>query len=160
MNYPDYVILNGTNKDDFTDYRPGLQAADENKVRSPLADLGLGKKEIREIAKYLEIPYWNKPASPCLSSRVPYGEKITSEKLFQIEKAEEVLNKFGFNNVRVRHFGAKCKIEVPTDQIEKLSVEIEDIISNIKKLGFSECIIDEEGLISGKLNNVLNLNND
>jgi len=157
--YAGYTILNGTNKDDFSDYRPGMKAADENEVKSPLAELDMGKDEIRKLAKYFGIPIWDKPSSPCLSSRIPYGDAITAGKLSQIEKAEGILNDFGFNDVRVRHYEAGCKIEVPVAQIENLKKMTNQIIPIIKELGFNECIIDEEGLISGKLNNALNLNN-
>ncbi len=155
-----FIILNGTNKDDLTDYRPGLQAANENGIRTPLAELELGKKEIRDLAKYFGIPFWNKPASPCLSSRIPYGKEVTSSKLRQIEKAENILNGFGFNNVRVRHFESTCKIEVPLSQLNLLKNYSEAIFLRLKEIGFIECIIEEDGLVSGKLNAVLNFNND
>ncbi len=156
--YPGYTVLNGTNKDDFSDYRPGMQAADENGVRSPLADLGIGKTEIRQLAKHFGIPFWDKPASPCLSSRIPYGDSITVNKLEQIEKAEGYLNELGFRNVRVRHFGNACKIEVPVSEIDLLEGYFTEIENKMKDLGFDSCILDEEGLVSGKLNAVLNLN--
>ncbi|RLD66050.1 MAG: ATP-dependent sacrificial sulfur transferase LarE, partial [Bacteroidetes bacterium] len=93
--YPDFVILNGTNKDDLGDYRPGLKAANENMIKSPLAELGITKQDIREIAKYVGISIWDKPSSPCLSSRIPYNKPITAVKLAQIEKTEAILNDFG-----------------------------------------------------------------
>lgn len=155
--YPNFVVLNGTNKDDFSDYRPGLQAADENKIKSPLAELDITKKQIREIAKEFGISIWDKPSSPCLSSRIPYGSIITSKKLTQVEKAEEVLNKMGYINVRVRHYGETCRIEVPLNQITNLKKDFAQIRIQINKLGFNECFIDEEGLISGKLNRQLNI---
>ncbi len=155
--YPDFTVLNGTNNDDYTDYRPGLQAADENLVRSPLAELGIGKSEIRSLAKEFGIPFWNKPASPCLSSRIPYGALITAKKLKQIEKAEEYLNVFGFQNVRVRHYGKSCKIEVPVEDLPLLKDHFKQIERQIKTLGFTSCIIDDEGFISGKMNFALNL---
>lgn len=158
-NYPDFVVLNGTNKDDLSDYRPGLVAANEHDVRSPLAELGLTKADIRKLAKYFEIPFWNKPASPCLSSRIPYGSKVSAEKLRQIEKAEGVLNDFGFKDVRVRHYENTCKIEVPLKQMDLLKEYSDEIFTLINKIGFDTCSIDEEGLVSGKLNNVLKLNN-
>jgi len=157
--YPGYIVLNGTNKDDFSDYRPGMQAADENGVRSPLADLGLGKTEIRKLAKEFGIHFWAKPASPCLSSRIPYGNPVTVLKLDQIEKAENYLNKLGFKNVRVRHYDEICKIEVPVDDLMLLKEHFVKIERKVKDLGFTTCILDEEGLVSGKLNKVLNLNN-
>ena len=153
--YPKFTVLNGTNKDDASDYRPGLQAASENEVRSPLAELGITKNEVREMAKEFGIPFWDKPASPCLSSRIPYGSEVTKTKLQQIENAETILNESGFNQVRVRHFGKMCKIEVPVIQLEELIGCFNEISSKIKKLGFSECQIDNEGLVSGKLNRLI-----
>ena len=91
------------------DYRPGLQAAREHKVHTPLADCGLNKQDVRDIAKYLDLPNWDKPASPCLSSRVPYGNSITEAKLRQIEAAEGILNAYGFEDVRVRHYGSEAR---------------------------------------------------
>ncbi len=157
--YPSFTVLNGTNKDDFSDYRPGMQAADENGVRSPLADLGIGKSEIRELAKQFGIPFWDKPASPCLSSRIPYGNAITVNKLEQIEKAEGYLNDLGFKNVRVRHYEDVCKIEVPESELDLLKGQFYKIENKMIDLGFKSCEIDEEGFVSGKLNQVLNLNN-
>ncbi len=154
--YPGFVILNGTNKDDYSDYRPGLQAADENMIKSPLAELGITKQNIREIAKHFGINIWDKPSSPCLSSRIPYNKVITPIKLAQIEKAEAILNDFGYNNVRARHYDDMCRIEVPVLQIPALKKDMSMILPLIKELGFNQCIIDDEGLISGKLNSVLN----
>ena len=111
--YPGTDILNGQNYDDLGDYRPGIKAATEYKVLKPLADCDFTKIDIREMARYFELPTWDKPASPCLSSRIPYGQEVTVEKLQQIEEAENMLNAIGFDEVRVRHYGAKAKIEVP-----------------------------------------------
>jgi uncharacterized protein len=158
-NYPGYVILNGTNKDDFTDYRPGLRVASEFEIRSPLAECGLGKQEVRELANHYGLPNWDKPASPCLSSRVPYGQRITIEKLQQIESAEQILNNHGFPEARVRHFGEEASIEVPESQISELKKILPSIEDSIKILGFRVCEIDEEGLVSGKLNRQLTLEN-
>ena len=155
--YPGYSILNGTNIDDLGDYRPGLEAAKENQILSPLVDCSIDKQKVREIAKYFHLPNWEKPASPCLSSRVPYGELITLDKLNQVEKAEDILNKYGFIDVRVRHYGNTAKIEVPEYQVEKLKNHFNEIEHKISNLGFERCIIDEEGLVSGKLNRALNL---
>jgi len=157
--YPNFNVLNGTNKDDLGDYRPGLIAAKEHDIRSPLAELGLCKSDIRTLANYFNIPFWDKPASPCLSSRIPYGSKVSIKKLGQIEKAESVLNKFGFNEVRVRHYESTCKIEVPQKQLNLLKEYTDEIFPLLKEIGFKTCSIDEEGLISGKLNNALKLNN-
>lgn len=150
--YPGYTVLNGTNVDDFGDYRPGLQAAKEFEVRSPLAECGLTKDDIRAMALYFGLPNWNKPASPCLSSRIPYGNHITETKLKQVEGAEDILHHYGFPDVRVRHYGEEARIEVPADMVEKLEAHFEPIAKAIKKLGFEHCTVDREGLVSGKLN--------
>ncbi|MCG2462217.1 ATP-dependent sacrificial sulfur transferase LarE [Flavobacteriaceae bacterium F89] len=157
IKYPGFVVLNGTNKDDFSDYRPGLIAADQHRVRSPLSDLGLGKDDVRRLAKHFGIPFWNKPASPCLSSRIPYGNKVTGNKLDQIERAEGILNDFSFHDVRVRHYEKYCRIEVPLSELERLKFLSTSIIPLILKLGFKECVIEEKGLVSGNLNKVLNV---
>ena len=150
--YPGYYLLNGTNQDDLGDYRPGLQAAQNHKVHSPLSDCGIGKKEVRLLAKHFELPVWDKPSSPCLSSRIPYGQEVTAEKLQQIEKAETLLNQLGFEEVRVRHFGAEARIEVPAYELEKLRPLKTKIQLAFSELGFETAVIDTEGLVSGKLN--------
>ncbi len=157
--HPNYVVLNGTNRDDLGDYRPGLIAAIENGVRSPLVELGINKDQVRSLAKHFGIPFWDKPSSPCLSSRIPYGNMVSMIKLEQIEKAEGILNGFGFNDVRVRHFDETCKIEVPLTQLDLLRDLSSRIIPLLRDLGFNNCIIEEEGLISGNLNRMLNLPN-
>ncbi len=153
--FPDHVILNGTNVDDLGDYRPGLVAAKENEIRSPLVECNVGKDELRMIAKELGLEVWNKPASPCLSSRIPYGEPITIEKLNRIEAAEELLFKLGFEDSRVRHYGENASIEVPEVALNRLIEMGEFPIEKIRKIGFNKVKIDTEGLISGKLNRVL-----
>ena len=153
--YPGTDILNGQNFDDLGDYRPGIKAAKEYKVLKPLADCNFTKINIREMAQHFNLPTWDKPASPCLSSRIPYGQEVTVEKLRQIEDAENMLNSLGFNEVRVRHFGDRAKVEVPANQLEKLNMYKETITKNILDIGFENCEIDEEGLVSGKLNRAI-----
>ncbi|NND34586.1 MAG: ATP-dependent sacrificial sulfur transferase LarE [Saprospiraceae bacterium] len=153
--YPGYSLLNGTNLDDFQDYRPGLKAATEHEILSPLADCHLTKEDVRALAKHFGLPNWNKPASPCLSSRVPYGEFITPYKLKQIEDAESILNDLGFDEVRVRHYGSEAKIEVPPSELDRLKSCQSEILDAFKAIGFETCRVDEEGLVSGKLNRVL-----
>lgn len=150
--YPDFPVLNGTNTDDYGDYRPGIKAAAEYEVLSPLAECGITKDEIREIARYFELPNWNKPASPCLSSRIPYTHSITKKKLVEIEQAEDLLNSFGFEEVRVRHYGDHGKIEVRREEIPRLLEMKARVVEKIREIGFPEVVIDEEGLVSGKLN--------
>ena len=156
MNYPGFEILSGTNYDDLGDYRPGIDAAQKNLVLSPLVECKIAKEEVREIAKYFNLPNWNKPASPCLSSRIPYNHAVTPEKLKQIEAAEEILNSYGFEDVRVRHYGTYGKIEVRHDDLEKLQSVKDIVISEIRAIGFERVEIDPEGLVSGKMNRILN----
>ena len=150
--YPGFPVLNGTNADDHGDYRPGMKAADKYMVLSPLADCGITKEEIREIARHFELPNWNKPASPCLSSRIPYTHSITKKKLVEIEQAENLLNSFGFEDVRVRHYGDHGRIEVRSEEIPRLLEMQSSLVEKIREIGFPEVVIDEEGLVSGKLN--------
>lgn len=153
--YPDFDVLSGTNYDDLGDYRPGIDAAQKNLVISPLIDCKVSKDEIREIARHFNLPNWNKPASPCLSSRIPYNQAVTLEKLRQIEAAEDILNSYGFEDVRVRHFGTFGRIEVQKDDLDKLLAIKDKVYSDIKNLGFARVEIDDEGLVSGKMNRVL-----
>ena len=153
--YPEFDVLSGTNYDDLGDYRPGLQAASKYKVLSPMVDCNLSKDELRQIAKHFELPNWDKPASPCLSSRIPYNHQITREKLRQVEDAENILNDFGFKDVRVRHYGTYGQIEVKKEELEKLLLVENEVLNKIKNVGFAELKIDREGLVSGKLNRVL-----
>lgn len=153
--YPDFDVLSGTNRDDLGDYRPGLQAATEYKVLSPMVDCKVSKDELRQIAKHFGLPNWDKPSSPCLSSRVPYNHEITREKLQQIEDAESILNAYGFNDVRVRHYGTYGKIEVRKDELEKLLLVENEVVEKIRNVGFADLQIDREGLVSGKLNRVI-----
>ena len=153
--YPSASVLNGQNFDDLGDYRPGIKAAAEFKVLKPLAECNFSKNDIREMAKHFGLATWDKPASPCLSSRIPYGQEVTVEKLQQIEAAEEMLNSLGFADVRVRHYGDKAKIEVPANQLSILQENRTAIEKNIMNIGFEKCEIDEEGLVSGKLNRAI-----
>lgn len=153
--FPDFDILSGTNYNDLGDYRPGIDAAHKNEVSAPLVDCKVTKDEIREIARHFNLPNWNKPASPCLSSRIPYNQAVTLEKLQQIEAAEDILNSFGFEDVRVRHYGTFGKIEVQKDDLEKLMSIKDMVVSKIEAVGFDRIEIDEEGLVSGKMNRAL-----
>ncbi len=153
--YPEFDVLSGTNRDDLGDYRPGLQAAARYKVLSPMVDCRVAKDEIRQIALHFNLPNWNKPASPCLSSRIPYHHVITNEKLRQVEAAENILNEYGFSDVRVRHYGTYGQIEVQKGELEKLRLVEDEVIGKILALGFNELKIDREGLVSGKLNRVI-----
>jgi uncharacterized protein len=147
-----YIVLNGNNYSDFGDYRPGHKAADEYRVLSPLAECKFTKEDIREVSRWYGLPNWDKPASPCLSSRFPYGEHITVKKLKMVEQAEDLLNELGFDEVRVRIIGNSACIEVPSDRISELKNLADKIDTKIKTLGFVTSTIDEEGFVSGKLN--------
>ncbi|MGW8314655.1 MAG: ATP-dependent sacrificial sulfur transferase LarE, partial [Bacteroidales bacterium] len=129
--YPGFPVLNGTNADDYSDYRPGLKAAKQYEVLSPLADCQVNKEEIREIARYFGLPNWDKPASPCLSSRIPYNHPITRKKLVEIELAEDLLNQFGFEDVRVRHYGDHGRIEVRKEDMPRLIQVKEEVTEGI-----------------------------
>lgn len=153
--FPGYVALNGTNTDDLGDYRPGLKAAANHHTHSPLAECGVDKRAVRAIAKRFNLPNWDKPASPCLSSRIPYGESVTREKLSQIESAEAVLAAYGFTDARVRHLGSDARVEVPQSQLDELHRHWPKIEQAIRGLGFKNSAVDEEGLVSGKLNRAI-----
>lgn len=154
--YPGFEVLSGTNADDLGDYRPGINAAKEHQVLSPMVDCGVTKEELRQIAKHFNLPNWNKPASPCLSSRIPYNQSVTAEKLKQVELAEDLLNSYGFDDVRVRHYESLAKIEVKKEDLDKLHTVQGEVIEKIKAFGFESCVIDEEGFVSGKMNRVIN----
>lgn len=153
--YPTYKVLSGTNFDDLGDYRPGINAAQKNAVLSPMVECKINKNDIREIARFYGLPNWDKPASPCLSSRIPYNQTVTREKLKQVELAEDILNEFGFEDVRVRHYGNYGKIEVHAEDLNRLKSMQDEVVTKITALGFERCEIDEEGLVSGKLNRVI-----
>jgi pyridinium-3,5-biscarboxylic acid mononucleotide sulfurtransferase len=155
LGYP--YVVDGVNADDLQDYRPGIQAAKERGARSPLAELGISKMEVREIAKSIGLPWWNKPAQPCLSSRFPYGEEITIPKLNRVGRAEIYLRKLGYENVRVRSSGDTAKIELPADLIQKFVAEnsLTELVTTFQSFGFMYVTLDLEGYRSGKLNQVL-----
>lgn len=150
-------ILDGTNADDLGDYRPGRRAAEERGVRSPLAEAGLGKAEIRSLARRAELVFWDKPAMPCLASRFPYGTRITREKLRMVEGAEELLRQSGFRECRVRHHDGMARLEVPREDLDRLLAEplLSWLSDGIKALGFQQVTVDLEGFRSGKLNDSL-----
>ena len=152
LNYKN--VCDGVNLDDLSDYRPGIQAAREAGVLSPLAKFKFTKKDIRDISRALGFPWWDKPAQPCLSSRFPYGHQITSKRLKMVEKAEEYIKKGGISEVRVRCHGSTARIEIPQDELKKFCNEYDfhQIINYFSNLGFKCTCLDLEGLISGKLN--------
>lgn len=149
---PGSWILNGTNTEDLGDYRPGLEAAKDHSVRSPLAECGFDKNAVRALAADLNLTCCNKPASPCLSSRIPYGLRVTPAKLRRIEAAETWLNEQGFPICRVRHLEGTARVEVPPDELEALRSLESELTSALRALGFLAVEIDPEGFVSGKLN--------
>ena len=150
-------VVNGANTDDIGDYRPGMVAASEHRVRSPMVEVGLTKADVRAIAKILDIPIWDKPAQPCLSSRVPYGIPVTVENLSKIEQAEDYLRGLGLREVRARHHDRLCRIEVGEDEIDFAFGHRKEIVAAIKKIGYLWVSLDMSGLRSGSLNDQLNL---
>lgn len=150
-------IIDGSNADDKNDYRPGLRAKEEMHVRSPLAEAGLTKAEVRAISKTLRLPTAQKSSSPCLASRIPYGETITREKLMMIEEAEEFLRAKGFDEVRVRMHGDIARIEVSPKHLSKLTTPGTriTITKKLRSLGFAYVALDLEGYRVGSLNEVL-----
>ena len=150
-------VCDGVNCDDLGDYRPGLKAAEERKVRHPLVEAGMTKAEIRQCSRYLGLPTADKPSSPCLSSRFPYGTEITPERLDKVAAAEAVLRQHGFIECRVRYHGAVARIEVPQAEIARLmSDELRPRIwQSIRDAGFSYVTVDMRGFRSGSLNEAI-----
>lgn len=150
--YP--YVIDGVNADDLQDYRPGIQAAKERGARSPLAEVGITKLEVRELSKALGLPWWDKPAQPCLSSRFPYGEEITIAKLQRVGRAEVYLRRLGLKTLRVRSEGDTARIELPPDQIKEfvLTTDLPTLVQAFQEFGFTYVTLDLEGHRSGKLN--------
>lgn len=149
------VLVNGANVDDLSDYRPGLKAASQWQVRSPLAECDIHKDEVRMLAAAWELPIWDKPAMPCLSSRVAYGEEVTPERLRMIDQAEHFLRERGLRSLRVRyHKGDLARLEVAPAEIARLCEEglRNAVVEQFKQLGFRFVAVDLEGFRSGSLN--------
>jgi pyridinium-3,5-biscarboxylic acid mononucleotide sulfurtransferase len=154
------VILNGANVDDLDDYRPGMKAAGEHRVASPLAECGLDKAAVRALARHWELPVWDKPATPCLSSRIAYGEEVTPERLAMIDQAERFLREQGLGTLRVRyHKGDVARLEVPLDELARFSTGKmrEAVVERLKQLGFKYVTLDLEGFRSGSLNALVDI---
>jgi len=150
-------VLDGTNLDDLDDFRPGMEAANEFGIRSPLKEATLTKEDICSLSKHLGLPTWDKPSFACLASRFPYGMKITRENLMKVDKAERFLKRLDLTQVRVRHHNKIARIEVPRKDIPKLLEEKLrlQILSYLKKLGYSYVAVDIEGYRTGSMNEVL-----
>jgi len=151
------AVVEGSNIDDLSDYRPGLKAVEKFNVRSPLCEAGLTKNDIRLLSKAALLPTWDQPAAPCLSSRIPYGHPVTSEKLDRIERSEIFIRGFGFPILRVRDHGDVARIEVPRGEIARLIKEdiYQKISDELKSYGYKYVAVDLEGFRSGSLNEVL-----
>ena len=152
------VVADGSNRDDQGDYRPGMRAVRERNVKSPLAECGLTKAEIRQLAAAWGLPISDKPATPCLSSRIAYGEQVTPERLAMIEQAEQFLRDRGFQPLRVRyHKGDVARIEVSVEQLPRFAEPAfrREVVEHLKSLGFKYISLDLEGFRSGSLNAVL-----
>ena len=150
-------MVNGTNMDDLGDHRPGLVSAREAGVRSPLCAAGFTKQAVRDLARQLGLPVWDKPAMPCLSSRIPYEQAVTPEKLAMIEHAEDFLIALGFRQMRVRHFGDSARIELLKEDLPRFYREnlFEPVRQRFLEIGFSVVTVDPEGFRSGRLNEAL-----
>jgi len=152
------VVANGANADDLSDYRPGMDAAREHGVRSPLAECGITKSEVRQLAADWSLPIWDKPAAPCLSSRIAYGEEVTPGRLAMIDQAEQFLRSHGLGQLRVRyHRGDLARIEVPFESLAAFSdpEARSAIVSRLRELGFKYVTVDLQGFRSGILNDLI-----
>ena len=150
-------VLDGANADDLQDFRPGSRASREMGVRSPLQEAGLKKEEIREISRLMSLPTWNKPSLACLASRFPYGTEIDRKSLRRIGRAEDVLRKAGFTQVRVRHHGQVARIEISPVEFPQITEENtrQSLVKDIKKAGYLYVALDLEGYRTGSLNEAL-----
>ena len=148
------TIVNGTNVGDLGDHRPGLDSAREANVRSPLCEAGMTKQDVRDLARQLDLPVWDKPAMPCLSSRIPYEQAVTPEKLAMIEQAEDFLIALGFTQLRVRHYGESARIELPIEDLPRFYKDnlFEPVRQRFLEIGFKQVTVDPEGFRSGRLN--------
>jgi pyridinium-3,5-biscarboxylic acid mononucleotide sulfurtransferase len=146
------TVVDGSNADDAVDHRPGARAAGEHGVRSPLAEAGLTKAEIRVLSRRAGLPTWDQPASPCLASRVAYGIEVTAERLAQVERAEAALRAGGLTEFRVRHHGDVARIEVAPDELDGAARVLASEVNYLRSLGFGRILLDVEGYRRGALN--------
>jgi uncharacterized protein len=151
------VVVDGSTMDDLGDYRPGRAAAGEHAVRSPLIEVGMNKKEVRELSRHAGLPTWDKPASPCLSSRIAYGTSVTIERLATVDRGEEILRQLGFREFRVRHHDNLVRLEIaPAELGRALSREvIDELARRFRDLGFKYVTLDLHGYRSGAMNEIL-----
>jgi uncharacterized protein len=151
------TVLDGSNLDDLTDYRPGLRALEELEIFSPLRAAGLTKQYIRDLSKHFELPTWDKPAFACLASRIPYGERIDREKLSRVERAENLLREAGFRQFRVRSHGDMARIEVAPEERRRFFDEkfLDSVSRSFKSYGFLYVSLELEGYVMGNLNRAI-----
>src|SRR4030095_10472179 len=152
-------IVDGSTVDDLDDFRPGRQAAKQHAVRSPLIEVGLSKTEVRELSRKATLPTWDKPASPCLSSRIAYGTTVTIERLSKVDRGEEILREFGFREFRVRHHDQLVRIEIAPAEMERVLRKdlIDELARRFRELGFKYVTLDLEGFRSGSMNEVIRM---
>jgi uncharacterized protein len=148
------AVLSGANADDVGDWRPGLVAASEHGVIHPLLEAGVGKDEVRALARELAVPSAEKPASPCLASRLPYGTPVDPEALAQVDRAERAVKALGYRVLRVRHFGALGKVQIAAGELERALAEPEPVVAAVRSAGYASVEIDPEPFRSGSLNTV------
>ena len=150
-------IVDGSTTDDLHDYRPGRQAATQHAVRSPLIEAGLNKSEVRELSRKAGLPTWDKPASPCLSSRIAYGTTVTIERLSKVDRGEEILRELGFREFRVRHHDQLVRLEIAPAELDRVLRRevIDEVAKRFRELGFKYVTLDLHGFRSGSMNEVL-----
>lgn len=148
------AVLSGANADDAGDWRPGLRAAAERGVRHPLLEAGVGKAEVRALARQLGVPTADKPASPCLASRLPYGTAVSRAALAQVDRAEQALKALGFEVLRVRHYGELGRIEIGADELPRALAAPDRVIAAVRDAGYRRVEIDKRPFRSGSLNHV------
>lgn len=155
------TIVDGSTVDDLGDFRPGRRAAAQHAVRSPLIEVGLSKSEVRELSRRATLPTWDKPASPCLSSRIAYGTTVTIERLSKVDRGEEILREFGFREFRVRHHDQLVRLEISQAEIDRIMRKevFRELAARFRELGFKYVTLDLEGFRSGSMNEVLNQKN-
>ena len=153
--------LDGTNHDDLSDYRPGREAAKKHLVRSPLMEAGFSKEEIREFSRKLCLPTWDRPSSPCLATRIPYGQRISKDALLRIERAESFLRSLGFHAVRVRDHNAVARLEIGENEIGQFLIpgKRELVSESLKSFGYTFVSLDLDGFQSGSMNRDLDFRN-
>lgn len=149
------VVAEASTLSDAGDYRPGSRAKERHGVRSPFIEAGFSKETVREVSRQLRLPTWDKPSAACLASRIPYGTPVSDENVGKVYRAEKFLHTLGFREVRVRHYGALCRIEVPVADFGRLIKGRTRLIARLKKIGYTYVTFDLEGLRSGSMNELL-----